>query len=394
MRIDLKTARILTSPEAQETLQLFRDSNMASLHIQESFRGLFPKKIAEALGELRALRMRAIHKFDQGEEMFFTKELLEQASSSSVAEWRAGRFKDAGIKRINDPCCGIGADSIAFAKMGLQVRASDRDEVALHFAKANAQVLGQSSISFSLTDMETDPPSAGAIFLDPSRRRGSRRLMNPKDWSPSPSAISKALKGRGAAGLKLSPAVDLDNLLDIYPQPYEIETVSLKGEAKETLFWYGKVGEKGVRRATLLPSGESWAGNPGATRPVGELSDWIYDPDPALTRSGLLADFANEHGLHLLDKNIGYLTGKHVKSSFLKSFRVIDCETLDPRKMKAKLRQHKVGRLLVRKRGIAEQPQTLEKRFLGKRSYGDRTITLLAARIGDRHVGILAEQDL
>ena len=56
MRIDLKTARLLTSPEAQDTLQLFRDSNMASLHIQESFRGLFPKKIAEALGELRALR--------------------------------------------------------------------------------------------------------------------------------------------------------------------------------------------------------------------------------------------------------------------------------------------------------------------------------------------------
>ena len=392
MRIDLKTAQVLTSQEVRDTLLLFRNQAVDPLHIQESFRGLFPKKIAEALGELRALRRRATHKFEMGLDMFFTKEFLEQASSASVATWRAERFVRAGIKKIHDPCCGIGSDSIAFAAAGLKVRASDKEEVAVHFARANAEVCGQNDITFLVADVDTDPPPAGAVFLDPARRRGSRRLMNPADWSPSPDAIAKVLKGRGAAGLKLSPAVDLENLLEVYPEPKEIETVSLKGEAKETLFWYGKVGKKGVRRATLLPGGETWAGDPDMERPVGELGEWIYDPDPALVRSGLLAAFAHEHGLHLLDWHIGYLTGGKVVTPFLDRFRVLGCETLDPRKMKVLLRKHEVGRLLVRKRGIAERPHTLEKRFL-TRSYGDQTLTLLAARIGDRHIGVLGERE-
>ena len=101
---------------------------------------------------------------------------------------------------------------------------------------------------------------------------------------------------------------------------------------------------------------------------------------------------SHEHRLHLLDWHIGYLTGGKVVTPFLDRFKVVGTETLDPRKMKALLRKHEVGRLLVRKRGIAERPHTLEKRFL-TRSYGDQTLTLLAARIGDRHIGILGEQE-
>ena len=66
-------------------------------------------------------------------------------------------------------------------------------------------------------------------------------------------------------------------------------------------------------------------------------------------------------------------------------------ESLDPRKMRAKMRDLEVGRLEVRKRGIAERPATLAQRFLPK-AYGERVLTLLAARIGDRHVGILGER--
>ncbi|MAW60406.1 MAG: hypothetical protein CMJ94_06180 [Planctomycetes bacterium] len=391
MRLDLKTAKILTSDEARDTLLMFRHIGEDPLAIQESFKGLFPKKVAEALGELRALRRRATYKFSQGLDMYFTRPLLEQASSESVAAYRARRFADAGVKIVHDPCCGMGSDAIALARAGLKVYASDKDEVALHFAETNAAVYRAEGIQWSVADASEVIPPKGAIFLDPARRRGSRRIMDPNDWSPTPEHIGKLLEGRGAACLKLSPATDLEVLLELFPQPDEIEVISLKGEAKETLFWYGKLASGVERRATCLPDEESFAGPEHAQAPTGEIGAHIYDPDPALIRAGLLGAFAEEHGLRTIDPEIAYLTGDQVVDSpFLSGLKVLGQESLDPRKMRKLLREFKVGTLRIRKRGIAERPGALEQRFLPK-SFGDRTLTLVATRIGDRHVGFLAE---
>lgn len=391
MRLDLKTAKILTSDEARDTLLMFRHIGEDPLAIQESFKGLFPKKVAEALGELRALRRRATYKFGEGLDMYFTRPLLEQASSESVANYRAQRFADAGIKEVLDPCCGMGSDSIALARAGIKVIASDRDEVAVHFAEVNSEVYRATGIEFSVADLSEELPAEGAIFLDPARRRGSRRIMDPNDWSPTPERICEILKGRDAAGLKLSPATDLDLLCELFPVPDEIELISLKGEAKETIFWYGKLASGVQRRATTLPDEETYSGDLDAQAETADLAAYIYDPDPSLIRSGLLGGFAKENGLHNLDPEIGYLCGdKELDSPFLTGFKVLGSETLDPRKMRKLMRELGVGSLRIRKRGIAERPAALEQRFLPK-SYGDRTITFIATRIGDRHIGILAD---
>lgn len=391
MRLDLKTAKILTSDEARDTLLMFRHIGEDPLAIQESFKGLFPKKVAEALGELRALRRRATYKFSQGLDMYFTRPLLEQASSESVAAYRARRFAEAGQKQVFDPCCGMGSDSIALAREGLEVHATDKDEVAVHFAEVNAAVCGVEGIQFDVADATEVVPPKGAIFLDPARRRGSRRIMDPNDWSPTSEHIHKLLEGRDAACLKLSPATDLEVLLELFPQPDEIEVISLKGEAKETLFWYGKLASGTERRATCLPDEETFAGAEQAQASTGEIGAHLYDPDPALIRAGLLGAFAEQHGLHNLDPEIAYLTGDQViDSPFLSGMKVLGQESLDPRKMRKLLREFEVGTLRIRKRGIAERPGALEQRFLPK-PLGDRILTLVATRVGDRHVGYLTE---
>jgi hypothetical protein len=393
MTMDLKTAEILTSPEARETVALFRNSPDDPLAIQESFRGMFPEKIARALGELCALRRRAVQKFARGADMFFTKPQLEQASSEPVAQYRAGRFVAAGETLVHDPCCGIGSDSLAMARAGLRVEAADCDPVALHFARANAEVCGVTErIAFRLADCATEPPPpGGAIFLDPARRRGSRRIIRPEEWSPDPTAVGRALAGRSSAALKLSPAVELAELLEHFPAPDEIEILSFLGEAKETVFWYGKAAGKQARRATILPAGATYCGAEHAQAESGELQEWLFDPDPALVRAGLLGAFAQEHGLVTVDPQIAYLTGpRRVDSPFVDAFRVLACEALDPRKMRALLREYEAGELAIRKRGIAERPQTLSQRFLPKK-FGTRRLTMIATRFGDGHVGILAE---
>jgi len=392
MKIDIKTATVLTSEEARDTFLMFRNLGDDPLAIQENFRGLFPKKIAEAMGELRAQRRRALTKFSKGLDMFFTKEQLQQSSSEAVADWRAQRFANAKVKEVVDPCCGIGSDAIALAKLGIKVKSFDKEEATSHYAAANAEVYGvRDLVEVGTADCVETPPPAGVLWLDPSRRRGSRRIMSPKDWSPDPQQVAELLKGRPGAGVKLSPAVSIDQLLETYPQPDEIEVISLKGENKETIFWYGNLAEKTERKATALPAKESLA---GPYHPQAETSDFgkfFYDPNPALVHAGLLGAFAEEKNLTGVDPDIAYLTSeKPVFSPFLDTFRILAVESLDPRKMRPILREHKVGSLEIRKRGISERVVALEQRIL-KKTFGSKRFVLLATRVGDRHIGVLAE---
>ena len=54
------------------------------------------------------------------------------------------------------------------------------------------------------------------------------------------------------------------------------------------------------------------------------------------------------------------------------------------------MRKHEVGTIQVRKRGVTESQASLMKRCLPK-PYGDKHYTLIATRVEDSHIGILAE---
>src|SRR5947208_910908 len=58
----------------------------------EALRRLAPEALACAAYEQAVLRKRAGAKFSRAPRMFFTRELLEQASGELAAGWRAGRF--------------------------------------------------------------------------------------------------------------------------------------------------------------------------------------------------------------------------------------------------------------------------------------------------------------
>src|SRR3954468_963660 len=99
--------------------------------------GLDPVLVAAALTQSR-LRAKAIPKFgDFAGGMLFTAAGLEQATRLNVAAHHARRFRDAGSTRVADLTCGIGADAMAFAGIGLRVLATDLDEATAAIATVN-----------------------------------------------------------------------------------------------------------------------------------------------------------------------------------------------------------------------------------------------------------------
>src|SRR4030095_16970744 len=102
-------------------------------------------------------------------EMFFTRAGLEQATRPEVADHHARRFLQAGVRRVIDLGCGIGSDSMAFARAGLEVVAVEVDPQTAAVAQANlagaAEVISADANEVAEQLMT---PQMGA-FCDPAR---------------------------------------------------------------------------------------------------------------------------------------------------------------------------------------------------------------------------------
>jgi len=127
------------------------------------------------------------------------------------------------------------------------------------------------------------------------------------------------------------------------------------------VLWFGEF--KSVeRRATVLPGAYSMVSSlppyPGSN--LSEPLCYLYEPDPAILRAGLVRDLANTLSAYQLDPDIAYLTSdKKVTTPFA---RVWETEAWFPfqlKKLRAYLRERGVGKVVVKKRGSPIQPESL-----------------------------------
>jgi hypothetical protein len=101
--------------------------------------------------------------------------------------------------------------------------------------------------------------------------------------------------------------------------------VSLDGECKEATIWFGELRGSNTCRATVLPSGETISGEPlEFEAQVIPAERYLYDPDPAVVRAGLVDAVADRYALSRLDQAEEYLTGPVlVATDFVQPFEVL-----------------------------------------------------------------------
>ena len=215
----------LLAPRGRELLDHLATEAAAAdtpLRLGTVLRSRYPADlVAEALAQ-HELRLLARAKFSRAMEMFFTRPGLEQASSEMVARHRATVIAPRAGSRI----CAAGSaatsscsprtpagrpripasgrdlrvsaedrrapgrdhrvpaedlrvpEAIAARRPGRHVLAVDRDPLHLRVARANAEVCG---VAGNLTPVpgdvrEVSLAGGDAIFVDPARQAGGRRL--------------------------------------------------------------------------------------------------------------------------------------------------------------------------------------------------------------------------
>ncbi len=168
-------------------------------------RGRYPPGLVAAALTQQALRTAARAKFSRSDAMLFTRDGLEQASSEITAAHSAARYPAGAL--VADLCCGIGGNLTALGR-GRPVMAVDLDLVSLEFARHNARVYhaaeGLAAVCADLRDMAL--AGVGAVFIDPVRRAGGRRLAAGRSEPPLRWCLD--LAGRvPAVGVKAAPGL-------------------------------------------------------------------------------------------------------------------------------------------------------------------------------------------
>lgn len=363
--------------------------------------GHSPSLVAAVLTQAK-LRRRAESKFgDFASSMLFTEAGLEQASRLRVAALHAGRFRKAGVASVADLGCGIGAESLAMASLGLTVRAYELDEVTAACATFN--LLPFENAGVELADVTSLDYAAGqpaeALFFDPARRElnGPRRAttsrkFDPSEFSPNFDWVVERCTEAAviAAGIKLGPGHPHEGI----PDEAEAQWVSVNGDLVELGLWFGAAARPGIARSALLITDAgthelSTASTDGTHAPLGELAEFVYEPDNAVVRSHLIGLLAEQLGLRGFSAGIAYLTGvREISSPWLKGYRVIEELAFDRKKLKARLREAGIGVLEIKKRGADIVPEQLRKELDPK---GAGKATLIVTRVGESHRVLICE---
>jgi predicted RNA methylase len=383
-QVDLETFRWLLTDEGQRLLATAEAAEGPELQVQKQLRETATAdQVAVAMTQVE-LRGKAIEKFgDDAAQMYFTRDGLEQATRRTVATHRAARIA-AGGASVVDLTCGIGGDLVAFARAGLTSAGVDLDPLRVEVARANLAALGLGgAVSVAdATDLDTSP--FATAYADPARRGARGRTFRAHEWTPPWSFVESLLTR--AACVKVAPGIPHS----LVPEGVEAEWVSDRGEVKEAALWSGPLATT-ARRATVIGRGGlatlTDEDDPGGE--VGPVAEFLYEPDGAVIRAGLVTAVAAGVGGHLLDRKIAYVTSAHsFRTPFARSYRIIEPLPYREKPLKAALRARGVGALTIKKRGVDISPEQLRARL---DLHGEDEATIVLTRAAGEGIVLLVQ---
>jgi hypothetical protein len=167
---------------------------------------------------------------------------------------------------------------------------------------------------------------------------------------------------------------------DLVPAGVEAEWVSDHGEVKEAALWSGRLATC-ARRATVIRDGGlatlTEEDDPGA--PVVPVGRFLYEPDGAVIRAGLVTAVAAGVDGGLLDEHLAYVTSDaSYRSPFARGYEVLEELPYREKALRAALRERNVGRLTIKKRGVDVVPDQLRKRLALS---GDEEAVIVLTRV-------------
>ena len=351
------------------------------LRLQRQLRKELPPEQAAAVAEQLVLRRRAASRFGPPfSEWLWSSELLEMASHPLVARRRAERFARLGLPVV-DGTVGAGVDLWALRAANGLAWGVERNPLAAYLAARNVGGVIRGDICRAPVAL----PRV-ALFLDPARRRDGARVVRHERYEPPLASVIELLQRAAAGAAKLAPGIDWRELAPTF----EIEVVQLGRSLRELAIWSGAGATPRLRRAVLIDAGaELSSEEPAAAMAPGPLGGILYDPEPAVTRAGLVAQLAHRLGARPLEAGGAYLSADHLAETPLaRAFAVLEVLPFSLSRLRATLRARgwRLGEVL--RRHFPLTPEEL-RRLVGPLQ--GESVTVICTRVDGRPVVVVAQ---
>lgn len=354
---------------------------------------------------------------------------LEQSTAQDIGRWKMSLWpagNNALGKTVHDLCCGMGGDSF-FLPAELNVVGVDLDEDRLAMYRYNNRIMrGENAGETILGDVrEIAKQNAGGaadyFTIDPARRaiegENQRDLRNLTPTFEEVVEISKHYKGGMA---KLPPGYPTEEI----PENAEVVYIGGHADCRELLVLFGELARNpGKVRAVMVDKNgvatAAWNGSlseiqassnkdaehdlPGCERsfrnatsesdlPVGEIAEFISEPTAVLIRSHLFGNVAKNEATdsHLISEGIAYVaSATPLPSPGFATFRVISHCEIATSAVRNMLKEHNIGKLTLKLRGVKLDPDEEIKRLKPK---GKKEAILFYTRAAGDKIAILAER--
>ena len=348
---------------------------------------------------------------------------LEQSTAKDIGRWKAKLWPTEGT--VSDLCCGMGGDSL-FLPETLKVNGFDLDEDRLAMYRYNMQALGK-SVDTQCRDVRSVENAADYFTIDPARRalegENQRDLRNLTPTLEEVVEISKHYKGGMA---KLPPGYPPAEI----PDGTEILYLGGHSDCRECLVLFGALAKNPdtVRAIIVDKSGEALAewsrkrdrstetldddlqekldkndsleGKDRTYRtatsksdlPLGEISQYISEPAPVLIRSHLFnqAALACDPSAHLISEGIAYVASElPLPAPGFASYEVLAHAEIATGAVRNMLKEHDVGKITLKLRGVKLDPDAEIKRLKPK---GKESAILFYTRAYGEKIAILTRR--
>jgi len=350
-----------------EYLPLLKDP----LKLSEKLSKKFTAQERHALIHYLEILPRIREKF--GADLICDRLAYEQATAKDISEYKAKLWPSDA--KIADLCCGMGGDSF-WLSAGIVSSGAD-------IAPERILMFNENMKRLSLphrAELQNALDAVGGDFfcIDPARRDG----LNPDFES-----ILELSKKFCAGMIKLPPAFPENEI----PKESDVLYLGNASDCRECLMLSGAFG-KGMIRASTID--KEWQCEKSELQNISLETKtpgaFILEPNPVLVRSHLFLSESKKLGFWQIDSTLAYVSCENLPHKYdgFAAYRIIVQSSLSTNNVKAMLRKHDAGKIILKKRGVEVVPEAEIRRLAPK---GEKEYILFYTRILGEKRAILAE---
>jgi len=250
---------------------------------------------------------------------------IEQASSETTALYKATLIEES--ESLIDLTGGFGIDTFYFSQKAKKVVHCEINLQLSIIAEHNAFQLGKENIQFikgnGIDFLMKDNSVFDVVFIDPSRRINTHKVFKLDDCEPNIIRWQQNILDKSKRVIiKASPLLDISLSLSQLKNVKEVHILSIKNECKELLFILEK-NYTGIIQINAILLNEnvkkfSFFDTEERNTPLilGELQNYLYDPDSALLKAGCFKLIAERFKIRKLHLNTHLYTSEDNVHSF------------------------------------------------------------------------------